>query len=148
MTSNLDRGGGSQATKRSTRAPQIDVGRPEWLASRPALLVLALVVAVVSFAVSVLSALVSRMAWRPGTVVVPWGLVLGVVASVSIVYLARTYTRVLGFVAAAGWIIGTALVVGGRPEGDYLLAEDALGIGYLVLSSVPVIGMAAAGGPR
>lgn len=117
--------------------------------SRVTLVVLALVVAAMSVGVAALAALVSRLAWRLGDAVVPWGLLLGVAASASIVLLSRAYSRGLGLAAAGGWIVGTGLVLGGRPEGDYVLAQDAIGLGYLLVSAVVVISAAAAGGaPR
>lgn len=104
---------------------------------------------IVAAAVAVLSALVSRMVWRPGSYAVPWGLALAVAASVSIVLLARVFSRGIGLATAGVWIVATGLVLAGRPEGDYVFARDGYGLGYLLISVVAVISAAAAGGaPR
>jgi hypothetical protein len=130
------------------RAPVAAVTRADgWLHARPTFAAAALVVVLVSGVVAALSALVSRMVWRPGPLALPWGLLLAVAASVAVVLLGRVLTRGLGFVAAGSWIVTTGLVLGGRPEGDYVFAQDGLGFGYLVLSVVLVISAAAAGGP-
>ena len=106
-------------------------------------------IALLSAGVAVLAALVSRMIWRPDPVAVPWGLALGVAASVTVVLVARSVTRGLGLVAAGAWIIATGLVLAGRPEGDYVFAQDGLGLGYLLICTIAVISSAAAGGgPR
>lgn len=102
---------------------------------------------VAAIGVAVLSAVVSRFIYRSDQVSVPWGLALGVAASASIVLIGRLLARGLGFAAAGGWIIGTGLVLAGRPEGDYLLAQDGLGLGYLLASVAVVIGVASFGGP-
>ncbi len=112
------------------------------------LVAVAVVTGALSVMVAVLAALVSRMVWRPGAVSVPWGLALAVAASVAVVLVARTYSRALAFVAAGVWIVATGLVLAGRPEGDYVFAQDALGLGYLLVAAIAVISAAAAGGPR
>jgi hypothetical protein len=102
---------------------------------------------IVAAAVAVLSALVSRMVWRPGSQAVPWGLALAVAASVSVVLLARVFGRGFGLATAGVWIVATGLVLAGRPEGDYVFAQDGYGLGYLLISAICVISAAAAGGP-
>ena len=102
-------------------------------------------VGVVSAVVAVLSAIVSRMIWRNDVLSVPWGLLLGVMASTAVVVAARAYVEGLAFVAAGAWIVFTGLVLAGRPEGDYLFAQDGLGLGYLALATVAVMGAAALG---
>lgn len=101
------------------------------------------VVAVVGAAVGVLSTVVSRLAWRPASyLTVPWGLVLATLASAGFVVLAGRLARPLAFLAAGGWVVGVALVVAGRPEGDFVLASDWLGIGYLAIATAAVLGSA------
>jgi hypothetical protein len=102
---------------------------------------------IVAAAVAVLSALVSRMVWRPDSHAVPWGLALSVAASVAVVLLARVFSRGIGLATAGVWIVATGLVLAGRPEGDYVFAQDGYGLGYLLISAVAVISAAAAGGP-
>lgn len=106
-------------------------------------LVTAAVVAVMSLAVAVLAGLLSRVAWRPDDLVVPWGLLLAVAASAAAVVLARRLTRALGFAAAGGWILGLGALLSGRPEGDYVIASDLLGIAFMVLATVSVLAAAA-----
>ncbi len=102
-------------------------------------LVTAAVVAALSVGVAVLAGLLSRAAWRPGDIVVPWGLLLGVGASVATVVLARGGTRALGFAAAGGWVAGLAALLNGRPEGDYVIAGDLLGKAFLLVATVSVL---------
>ena len=120
---------------------------PEASDSRAVLVSAGVFFGLVAGAVAVLSALVSRMVWRQDSVAIPWGLVLGVAASVAIVVLARVFSRGIGLVAAAAWILGTGLVLSGRPEGDYIFAQDVYGLGDLLISAIAVISAAAAGGP-
>jgi hypothetical protein len=133
---------GSQPAETTPPEPHVLPG------GRVTLAVVAVLVVALSIGVAALSSVASRLVWRPDPVVVPWGMLLGVAASASIVWLARAVSRRMGLVAAAGWIVGTGLVLGGRPEGDYLLAQDALGISYLLISAVVVISVAAGGAPR
>ncbi len=115
--------------------------------SRSGFAATAVVLGGLSVGVAILSAVVSRLIWRPDVVSLPWGLVLGVAASASIVLVGRLLSRGLGLAAAGGWIVGTGLVLAGRPEGDYLLAQDGLGLGYLLVSVAVVISVASFGGP-
>ncbi len=110
------------------------------------MMTLAVAIGAASFCVAALAALVSRMAWRPGGIALPWGLILSIAASVGVVLLARAIGRPYGFAAAGGWIIGAGLVLGGRPEGDYLLAQDWLGLSFLLIAPVCVIVSAASAG--
>jgi hypothetical protein len=116
--------------------------------NRAVTVTLIVAIAAASAFVAALAALVSRMAWRPwapGGIALPWGLVLSVAASVGVVLLARAIARPQGFAAAAGWIVGAGLVLGGRPEGDYLMAQDWLGLSFLLIAPVLVIAGAASG---
>lgn len=129
-----------QAADPATAAP------PAGLAAHRAVRVVAgVVVVLVSAVVAVLAAIVSRMIWRNDVLSLPWGLVLAVAASTLVVLAARTWLDGLAFVAAGAWIVVTGLVLSGRPEGDYLFAQDGLGLGYLGLATVGVMGAAALG---
>lgn len=101
-----------------------------------ALLALTLAGAVV---VAVCAGLVSRQVWRPGGVLVPWGLALSIGGSVSFVGVARLAGRWMGFVAAGAWLF---VVFGGLlsgPGGDYVVMEDFLGWGFLLAASAAVL---------
>lgn len=92
---------------------------------------------------AVLACVDSRMVWRPGSpghsTTVPWGLVLGVAASVAVVLLARAISRQHGFAATAGWVVGLlGVLVGGR-GGSYLIASDGLGYGFLVAAATATV---------
>jgi hypothetical protein len=99
----------------------------------------AVVIAATSMAVATLAGVLSRLTWRPGDVVLPWGLLLAVGASAGAVVLARCRARALGFAAAGGWIVGLGALMYGRPEGDYVIASDLLGKAFLVLATVSVL---------
>lgn len=103
---------------------------------------MAAVVAALSLVVAVLSGLLSRAAWRPDDVVLPWGLLLGVGASVATVVLARRLSRALGFAAGGGWVAGLGALLYGRPEGDYVIAGDLLGKAFLLVATVAVLATA------
>jgi hypothetical protein len=108
-----------------------------------------LAVLVISALVALCAGLVSRSAWRPGSVglpwdrlaiTVPWGLVLAVAGSVSLVVIARALAgRAFGFIAAAGWVGGVAATLVWHPGGDYLFANDALGISFLLVATGAVL---------
>jgi hypothetical protein len=102
-------------------------------------LVVALVVAAGCLLVAVLSGWVSRAAWRWSGHLIPWGLALGLASSISAVLLARRVSRVLGFAAAAGWAVGLLLLLAGRPEGDYVIANDGLGNAFLFATTGAVV---------
>ncbi len=93
--------------------------------------VVALVVALLGAMSAVFAAVVSRHAWRPDELMLPWGLVLSVAGSVSVVFAARSLGKAQGFIAAAGWILGLLLVLGGR-GGDIVVAGDLLGYAFLL----------------
>jgi hypothetical protein len=97
------------------------------------------------FVVAALASLVARIVWRSDPVVVPWGLVLAVGGSVSVVVLAKTITRSAGYTAAAGWLVGLFYVFSPRIEGDYVIADDGLGYGFLLFSVLAVMTTAAWG---
>ncbi|MGH3506659.1 MAG: hypothetical protein ACRDO2_05585 [Nocardioidaceae bacterium] len=107
--------------------------------------VLTVVVASAGFVVACLASLVARIVWRVDPVAVPWGLVLAVGGSASLVVLARTVGRSAGFAAAGGWLVGLFYVFSPRSEGDYIIADDGLGYSYLLLSVLAVMIAAAWG---
>lgn len=75
---------------------------------------------------------------------------LAVGSSASSVVLARAVSRWMGWAAAAGWIVGLIVLLGGRPEGDYVLAADGLGDAFLVAAPLAVLivaGWASSTGP-
>ena len=90
--------------------------------------------AVLGAALALLAASLHRMVWRTGDLTLPWGIVLGVAASVAGAVAAGVLLgRRAGTLAlAAGWLVTLFLLLRGRPEGDYVVASDALGWGFLV----------------
>lgn len=71
---------------------------------------------------------------RLGGNTLPWGLVLAAAASVSISW-ALTVLRAGPTAVVAyglGWGAAVVVALGGRPEGDYLVAADTLGWGLLI----------------
>lgn len=102
----------------------------------------------VSAVVAVCAGFVSRGAWRPSIVTVPWGLGLSVAGSVSLIFVTRILAgRGAGYVAAAGWVIGVGSVLFWHPGGDYLFADDGLGYSFLLGATVAVLLTAGWGGP-
>lgn len=82
---------------------------------------------------------------------VPWGAVLGVGGSVVVSLGVGSLTRAAWPVAAygIGWCAAVVLLLAGRPEGDYLVAGDGRGWGFLVggalaMVSVTLLGVLAA----
>jgi len=71
---------------------------------------------------------------RLGGNTLPWGLVLAAAASVSISWALTVLDAGPMAVVAYGLGWGAVVVValGGRPEGDYLVAADLLGWGLLI----------------
>jgi hypothetical protein len=90
--------------------------------------------AVLGAALALLAADLHRMVWRSAELTLPWGIVLGVTASVACAVAAGVLLgRRAGTLAlAAGWLVTLFLLLRGRPEGDYVVASDALGWGFLV----------------
>lgn len=108
-------------------------------------MLIAAVAAGAGFVVSCLASVVARVVWQVGPVEVPWGLVLAVGGSVSLVVLARAVSRSAGMAAAGGWLVGLFYVFSPRSEGDYIIANDGLGYSYLLLAAVSVMSAAAWG---
>jgi uncharacterized membrane protein YgdD (TMEM256/DUF423 family) len=101
-----------------------------------------------SAVVAICAGLVSRSAWRPSHVTVPWGLVLGVAGSVSLIVVTRLSAgRRPGYLAAGGWLLGVGAVLFWHPGGDYLFADDGLGYGFLLGATIAVLVAAGWGGP-
>jgi hypothetical protein len=117
------------------------VGRDGGLAGAAALGAVALA----GIVVGVCAAWVSRAVWRVGGAAVPWGMLLSLAGSVSLVILARPVRRAAPLVAAASWFAGVvALLV----RGDTIVAGDGLGIAFLVVVTAGVLLTATLGGPR
>jgi hypothetical protein len=114
--------------------------RPTWLT-----VVLAVLTGAAGFMVAGVAALVSRVELELGPIRLPWGLVLAVAGSASLVVLARALGRAAGIAAAGGWLLGLFYVISTRPEGDYVVAKDALSYTFLVLSVLSVTVAAAWG---
>jgi len=106
----------------------------------------AVLVTCVSALVAICAGLVSRFAWRPGSLMVPWGLLLGLAAALAVVVLARQLGRGHGLFAVGGWIVGLAAILLGRPEGDFVIASDFLGWAFLLAPIAVLIAAATWGG--
>ncbi len=88
---------------------------------------------VVGLLVAVAGLAAHRQVWRSGQVAVPWGLALSLVTLLTTVLAARYLggvTAVIG--TSAGWVATVVWLQTPRPEGDFLLAADALGYGFAV----------------
>ena len=91
-------------------------------------------------AVAVLVLLTHRDAVEVLGVRVPAGLVLAVVASVLPSLALRILVGGAGVGGyGGGWALVVLLAIGGRPEGDYVVAGDWLGWTFLVLASFAVV---------
>jgi hypothetical protein len=111
-------------------------GRP--LAERVQRAAEGLTVAVGGFVLAILAALVSRLAWRPGPVTVPWGLALGVVSAAGVVVLAWGRRPSLRLLAATGWLVGLGYLLAPR-AGEFVLAADGLGWGFIVGPTATIV---------
>jgi hypothetical protein len=114
----------------------------------PAALLLGAVVAVFALAAH-------RDVARLGDLQLPWGLVLAVLGSAlpSLALTAERAGRPVVAAYGAGWCLVVFVLVGGRKEGDYVVAADARGWGFLAIASLAVVavtmwGIAAGGAPR
>lgn len=87
---------------------------------------------VLGFVVALLGLLVHRDEARVASVGVPWGVALCLVTSFAVVCAAGALSGApAAACAAAGWVGCLLLALRGRPEGDYLLAADAVGQGFV-----------------
>jgi hypothetical protein len=82
------------------------------------------------------------MCWRPDLVTVPYGMVLAIAGSMSIVVLGGAVSRGFGLLTAVGWIVGLVFVVNGTSGGSFVIAGDALGWSFLVLGTLATLGTA------
>ena len=110
--------------------------------------------AVVGLLVGFCAVMVHREAWRPSGDLLPWGLVLGLGTTFACQRASALLTGAAGaFVFAGGWIALMFVVADGRPEGDFLLAQDFLVEaffwgGRLVLLVGAVLAMLVSAGSR
>jgi hypothetical protein len=90
------------------------------------------VAGVLGFGVGLLGLLVHRDEVRLASVGVPWGVALCLLTSFAVVSAAGAVSGApAAACAAAGWVGCLLLALRGRPEGDYLLAADAVGQGFV-----------------
>jgi hypothetical protein len=80
-----------------------------------------------------------------GGATVPWGLLVSLAGSVSLVVLARPVRRSAAVVAAVSWFAGVVVLL---VRGDTIVAGDGLGIAFLVIVTAGVLLTATVGGPR
>lgn len=67
-----------------------------------------------------------------GGVDLPWGLALSLLCAFTLVCAAGALAGASAAACAAGgWVLCLLLALNGRPEGDYLLAADEAGQGFL-----------------
>lgn len=81
---------------------------------------------------------------------VPLGLLLAVVTTVAVPWwLLRSRHRRTAASYVVGWLAVFAVVVVGRPEGDYALAQDLPGYALMAAAvALVVVGLVGASGPR
>lgn len=91
--------------------------------------------------VAVAAVLAHRTAGEVAGVEVPWGVVLAVLGSVAVSLGVGAVTQAAWPVAGygIGWCAIVLLLLAGRPEGDYLVAGDGRGWGFLVGGSLSVV---------
>jgi hypothetical protein len=76
---------------------------------------------------------VHRQVWRDLPVALPWGLLLALTTTFAVVRAAGLVAATPGVAGAAlGWLGSILLLQPPRPEGDFLLAGDALGYVFLL----------------
>ena len=77
--------------------------------------------------------LAHRHAARPSGVLLPWGLLLGLATAYAVIRaLSVTPVAVRGAGACgAGWVMAVVAAQVARPEGDFLVAGDPLGMGFV-----------------
>ncbi len=113
-------------------------GRSEHRSSAFATAAVGVALALLGALNAVFAALVSRHVWRPGELVLPWGMMLAMGGSVAAVYAAKTQGKAAGLVAAAGWIGGLVLVLSG-PGVDLVVPGDLLGYVFLLGATAAVL---------
>jgi hypothetical protein len=78
-------------------------------------------------------AAVHRHVWRDLPLDVPWGIVLALTSTFTVVRAAGLLVGVAGVAGAAlGWVLTIIVAQPARPEGDYLLVGDVLGYAFLL----------------
>jgi formate hydrogenlyase subunit 3/multisubunit Na+/H+ antiporter MnhD subunit len=97
---------------------------------------------VVGPVVGVVAMVISRVAWRPGPLTAPVGLLVAVVYSVGYVWVLRAVDHRAGFAGCAGWCAAEVGSLVWNPGGDLLLAADGFGWWFLLLGTVGVVGAA------
>jgi hypothetical protein len=91
-----------------------------------------LLAGVLGLAVALLGLFAHRDTTQVAGVELPWGLAVALLTAFALVCAAGARAGASGAAcAAAGWVVCVLLALSGRPEGDYLLAADAVGQGYL-----------------
>jgi hypothetical protein len=91
-----------------------------------------LLAGVLGVVVAVLGLFAHRQMSLLGGVELPWGLLLSLLCAFALVCAASVLTGASAAASAAGgWVVCILLAVNGRPEGDYLLAADGVGQGFL-----------------
>jgi len=92
-------------------------------------------------AVAVLALAAHRDAARLGGLLVPWGLALAVLGSAlpGVALTAERAGRAVVAAYGAGWCLVVLALVGGRGEGDYVVAADGRGWGFLAVASLAVV---------
>ncbi len=104
---------------------------------------LALLVGLTAIVAAVCAGWVSRADWRPGAVLIPWGLLLGVAGALAVGWIARMVGRMHVAVATGGWVLGVAMWLL-RP-GEAVIAADARGYAFLLAPTAALLGLLAWG---
>jgi hypothetical protein len=86
--------------------------------------------------VGICAAWVSRAVWRVGGATLPWGLLVSLAGSTSLVLLARPVRRMAPLVAATSWFVGVVVLL---VRGDTIVAGDGLGVAFLVIGTACVL---------
>ncbi len=96
------------------------------------------------------SLMVHREALRVSGVPLPWGLLLGLGTTYSVVTgLSLTAAGVRGSAGCgAGWLLLVLAAQRTRPEGDFLVAGDGLGLGFVLGGMVVVAAAVVRSGTR
>jgi hypothetical protein len=95
----------------------------------------ALGAALLGAGIDVLALAIHREVWRPGSLTLPWGLLLGLATSLACGVAAAILAgrRLGGMSFTVGWIAVLFLALQGRPEGDFVVAADPLGWAFLAI---------------
>jgi Family of unknown function (DUF6113) len=94
--------------------------------------VLAVGAGLLGVVVGIGGAVVHRHAFRPGGVLLPWGLLLALATAFAVTVAAGRLARGPGaFGVAIGWAVVLLWLQQVRPEGDYVYAGDFLGNAYV-----------------